>query len=128
MGGTHRYLCRVIASTSFCLAVCGAEGPRKQRPFRRPDTAIAPQAGAGVAQELETNALVTRDIVYGSEVPQSQTLDLYVPRKTSDPLPLVVWIHGGGCVGGSKRPQRCFAPEHARTCHGPTPSCRDRVL
>jgi acetyl esterase/lipase len=33
----------------------------------------------------------------------SQTLDLYLPSQTSDqPLPLVVWIHGGGWQGGDK--------------------------
>lgn len=104
MRETHRYLCRVFVSASFCLAACAAEDPGKQRPLRRHDTATAPQARGAVAQELERTALIKRDIVYGSEVPQSQNLDLYVPRKASEPLPLVVWIHGGGFVRGSKRP------------------------
>jgi acetyl esterase/lipase len=29
-------------------------------------------------------------------------LDLYLPAKTPRPLPIVVWIHGGGWGGGSK--------------------------
>ena len=33
----------------------------------------------------------------------AQTLDLYIPTQASaKPLPLVVWIHGGGWEGGSK--------------------------
>lgn len=29
-------------------------------------------------------------------------LDLYVPEKADGPLPLVVWVHGGGWEGGNK--------------------------
>ena len=29
-------------------------------------------------------------------------LDLYLPEKADKPLPLIVWIHGGAWLGGSK--------------------------
>lgn len=55
-------------------------------------------------ERLEERVRIERDIVYGSEAPNSQNLDLYVPKNADKPLPLVVWIHGGGFVGGNKRP------------------------
>jgi acetyl esterase/lipase len=42
---------------------------------------------------------VDRDIVYYN----SQTLDLYIPNATgAQPLPLVVYVHGGGMTSGDK--------------------------
>ncbi|MBA4071245.1 MAG: hypothetical protein C0497_05315 [Gemmatimonas sp.] len=32
----------------------------------------------------------------------AQRLDLYLPATGDGPFPLVVWIHGGAFVGGSK--------------------------
>src|SRR5262245_16777171 len=32
-------------------------------------------------------------------------LDLYLPMKTDNPLPVIIWIHGGGWRAGSK--DRC---------------------
>ncbi|QOV91388.1 alpha/beta hydrolase [Humisphaera borealis] len=50
---------------------------------------------AGVKYEL--------DIPYVANGDVSQKLDLYLPEKPSDkPLPLLVWIHGGGWRGGTK--------------------------
>jgi acetyl esterase/lipase len=43
-----------------------------------------------------------RDLAYVPGGASSQTLDLYVPNDASDPLPLVVWIHGGAWRAGSK--------------------------
>src|SRR5262249_24105348 len=33
---------------------------------------------------------------------ERQRLDLYVPAKADTPLPVIVWIHGGAWLGGSK--------------------------
>jgi acetyl esterase/lipase len=43
-----------------------------------------------------------RDIDYGGQGRKSQTLDLFVPGEAKDPLPVVVWIHGGAWLAGSK--------------------------
>src|SRR5947209_4673230 len=44
-----------------------------------------------------------QNLAYVSNGDPSQVLDLYLPEKPSDkPLPLIVWIHGGGWRGGSK--------------------------
>jgi len=46
---------------------------------------------------------VERDIQYVPGGDEAQRLDLYLPENPSArPLPLVVWIHGGGWRGGSK--------------------------
>ena len=46
---------------------------------------------------------VEHDLQYVPGGDAAQTLDLYLPEKAPDkPLPLVVWVHGGGWRGGSK--------------------------
>jgi len=46
---------------------------------------------------------VERDIAYVPDGDPSQKLDIYLPEKPSEkPLPLVVWVHGGGWRGGNK--------------------------
>jgi acetyl esterase/lipase len=47
-------------------------------------------------------AKVERDLKYGPHG-VGNTLDLYLPEKEADhPLPLVIWIHGGGWEAGNK--------------------------
>ena len=47
-------------------------------------------------------ARVYKDIVYGSGGGQELRLDLYYSTAGFEPAPLVVYIHGGGFVGGDK--------------------------
>ena len=47
--------------------------------------------------------LALRDLDYAGQNNPRQKLDLYLPEKPSEkPLPLIVYIHGGGWEGGSK--------------------------
>lgn len=56
-----------------------------------PLIAVAPRDGIAV----------TRDIAYGSD--ERHLLDIHTPEKKSDkPMPVVVYIHGGGFVRGFK--------------------------
>src|SRR3954463_2370530 len=53
--------------------------------------------------EVKDGVRIERDIAYVPDGDSSQRLDLYLPEKSADkPLPLLVWVHGGGWLGGSK--------------------------
>jgi acetyl esterase/lipase len=43
-----------------------------------------------------------RDIAYVAGGHERHVLDLYVPDKADGPMPLIIWIHGGGWQNGSK--------------------------
>lgn len=43
-----------------------------------------------------------RDLVYVEGGHERQKLDLYLPEKADGPLPLIIWVHGGGWQNGSK--------------------------
>ncbi|MBI5394606.1 MAG: alpha/beta hydrolase, partial [Verrucomicrobia bacterium] len=43
-----------------------------------------------------------RNLAYVQDGHERQRLDLYVPEKADAPLPLIIWIHGGGWAAGSK--------------------------
>ena len=45
---------------------------------------------------------VLRNLPYIQGGHEQNRLDLYLPEKAAGPLPLVVWVHGGGWQGGSK--------------------------
>ena len=48
-----------------------------------------------------------RNLEYARVGEKSLLLDLYLPEKASGPLPVIMWVHGGGWRGGSK--ERCPA-------------------
>src|SRR5204862_2061067 len=43
-----------------------------------------------------------RDLVYVEGGHERHKLDLYLPEKAAGPLPLLIWVHGGGWQNGSK--------------------------
>ncbi|MBI4446174.1 MAG: alpha/beta hydrolase [Acidobacteria bacterium] len=43
-----------------------------------------------------------QDIVYAQAGDRDLLLDLYLPTEGKPPFPTIVWIHGGGWIGGSK--------------------------
>ena len=45
---------------------------------------------------------VLKDLEYGHASGRAMHLDLYLPEKTDKPLPLIIWIHGGAWMAGSK--------------------------
>lgn len=55
------------------------------------------RASTGVTADAET----MKDIPYADQSDEQQ-LDLYLPARTGTPIPVVVRIHGGGFISGSK--------------------------
>jgi acetyl esterase/lipase len=43
-----------------------------------------------------------RDLEYGQVSGRAMLLDLYLPETTGKTSPLIIWIHGGAWMGGSK--------------------------
>lgn len=62
--------------------------------------------------ELRARVTVQKDLVYPSKYPANK-FDLYLPKDAdrAHPLPLVVWIHGGGFIAGEKE-----GTENVMTC------------
>lgn len=55
------------------------------------------------AQALPPGVTVHRNLRYGRHG-DANLLDLYLPSKTGAPVPLILWIHGGGWKTGAKEP------------------------
>jgi acetyl esterase/lipase len=53
---------------------------------------------------LPAGVTVQRDLEYVANGHERHRLDLYLPKKVTKPMPLIVWIHGGGWRNGSKEP------------------------
>jgi acetyl esterase/lipase len=78
-------------------------------------TIVAALLGGQIAQPVMArrwpvevaNAAIQRDLVYERINGAVLTLDLHCPEKVSGPLPVIVWIHGGGWSRGRK--ERCPA-------------------
>jgi acetyl esterase/lipase len=79
----------LLAVAPSLFAQPAQRGPR-QRPAR---------AGA---QEPQPGVAAHRDLVYAKVNGKELKLDVFVPEKADGPLPLIVWIHGGGWQSGSK--------------------------
>lgn len=43
-----------------------------------------------------------RDLAYVAGGHERQKLDLYLPEKADGPLPVIIWVHGGGWQNGTK--------------------------
>jgi len=43
-----------------------------------------------------------KNLEYGQASGRAMLLDLYLPEKSDKPLPLIIWIHGGAWMAGSK--------------------------
>ena len=60
------------------------------------------QSGRARQVQPPAGTKVERDIVYARVGDRELLLDLYLPPKRSAPLPVIVWVHGGGWRSGSK--------------------------
>lgn len=87
--GRASLLCILLVSVAICSLAQPQPG-RTQRPGARPFP-ILPEG---------TKAL--RDIAYVQNGHERQKLDLFVPPGATNPLPLIIWVHGGAWRAGSK--------------------------
>lgn len=55
---------------------------------------------------------VNKDLNYSSKF-QKHTYDLYRPKNTTKKVPVMIWVHGGGYVGGDKLGVKEFATKIA---------------
>jgi acetyl esterase/lipase len=53
--------------------------------------------------QFPTRVRLYKDLAYVPNGHERQKLDLYVPENSGGLMPLIVWIHGGGWMGGSKK-------------------------
>ncbi len=77
-----------------CALPLQAQAPRERPAAGRSAPDTPPPVPAGVTAH--------RDLSYVTDGHARQKLDLYVPANATQPLPLIVWIHGGGWASGSK--------------------------
>ena len=105
MKGTHllRWW-RVLGAT--CIALCSlaiptpviaqpAHAASKPAPRTSPEEASKPSLPPGTR--------IWRDLAYVTNGHPRHRLDLYVPAATN-PVPLILWIHGGAWRAGEKAP------------------------
>ena len=58
-----------------------------------------------MAKEFTSDIVERKNLAYVTHGGPSQTLDLYAPKKAKE-VPLIVWIHGGAFLFGSKEGSR----------------------
>jgi acetyl esterase/lipase len=87
MGRVKAILVSIVLVTALGLTVSLAQ-PTTMRPQLR---SVHP-SGVKAFKDLE----------YGKGSGRGTLLDLYLPEKSDKPLPLIVWIHGGAWMAGSK--------------------------
>jgi acetyl esterase/lipase len=56
---------------------------------------------AGLAKYVPGGLVTRTNLAYGSG--PDETFDISVPAGTKGPLPTIVWVHGGGWIGGSTK-------------------------
>ena len=86
---TRRNLALALAVYALCLA----------------PAAFAQKPDAPKQLMIPTGMTIERDLAYVPNGHEREKLDLYLPAgadKAATPLPLIVWIHGGGWEAGSK--------------------------
>jgi len=80
---------------AFSLPAMAADATSRPGPMTRPAT-------GATARALPPGVKLIENVEYAKVGDRSLLLDVYVPSGPKSPLPLVVWMHGGGWQSGSK--------------------------
>ena len=70
----------------------------------RKGVAVPPQGFEGMQQRVD----VTKNLSYPSQYLDNQA-DIFLPKDRDGPVPVVLWVHGGAFVGGSKEDVEIYA-------------------
>lgn len=85
--------CSLVFITTISLPLLRIVAQEKPEAQSKPEVSLPP----GITWDF--------DVPYVKDGDASQRLDIYYPQtQPSHPLPLIVHIHGGGWMGGSKHP------------------------
>ena len=82
------WLIGIIVLLGTSVLVQAADQPKPQRPEGKP--------------ALQADTQIHHDLEYVAGGHARNKLDLYLPAKADHPLPVIVWIHGGGWSAGGK--------------------------
>ncbi len=66
------------------------------------DTVSAADVAPREVRQPPPSVQVVRDLEYVPGGHERNRLDLYLPEKATRPLPVIVWVHGGGWTNGDK--------------------------
>jgi acetyl esterase/lipase len=83
-------LCLGLLASALLATPANAQVPGKVR------------AGTPPAPRVPEGVRAHRDLAYVVNGHERQKLDLFVPERSDAPLPLIIWVHGGGWQNGSK--------------------------
>ncbi len=86
------YIGLVLVAAALSISAVAQESKPSAKPA---------QSGSKKAPTTIPGVTSLRDVAYVTNGHERQKLDIFLPEKGEN-LPLIVWIHGGGWVGGSK--------------------------
>ena len=91
-----------LGLVAVMAARCSSSGPANGSPATdRVDTSVPLKLGN--AQVVpSTKAVKYANVPYAHVNGKDILLDLYQPADATKPLPCIIWIHGGGWIGGNK--------------------------
>ncbi|MES2700106.1 MAG: alpha/beta hydrolase [Pseudomonadota bacterium] len=95
---------RLAAITALALALCGSVAVAQERAFPVEGAPVLNDRYPRQAQEWPGGVTSQADVVY-STIPgyRPMIVDIYQPPREAGPKPLILFIHGGGWVGGHTR-------------------------
>lgn len=72
------------------------------------DLLLPPPSAPAVKKAAPVDTPKFANVQYGSGTNTANLLDIYLPEKVDKPVPVVVWVHGGGWANGDKSPSKQF--------------------